>query len=123
MFWWIGNVHSQKRIIDQGYSDILITTDASPKGGVLFVINVVQDEDGVLIKYRIISIFLALKSFCMDFSDIHVKIMTDNACAKAYYINNVGGIKPEKMNILSRKIWFWCMNRNNRILLIMFLLM
>lgn len=37
--------------------------------------------------------------------------MTDNTCAKAY-INNMGGIKSEKMNILSRKIWFWCMNRN-----------
>lgn len=57
LFWWIGNVHSQKRIMDHGNSDILITTDASPKGGVLFVINVVQEEDGVLIKYRIISIF------------------------------------------------------------------
>lgn len=31
----------------------------------------------------------------MDFSDVHVKIMTDNTCAKAC-INNVGGIKSEK---------------------------
>lgn len=32
LFWWIENVHSQKRIIDHGNSDIVITTDASTEG-------------------------------------------------------------------------------------------
>lgn len=47
----------------------------------------------------------------MECFDIYVKIMIDNICVKVY-INNMGGIKLEKMNILLRKIWFWCMNRN-----------
>lgn len=47
----------------------------------------------------------------MECFDIYVKIMIDNICVKVY-INNMSGIKLEKMNILLRKIWFWCMNRN-----------
>lgn len=118
LFWWIENVHSQKRIIDHGNSDIVITTDASTEGwgavcdqcsaGGRWSLDEIENHINYL---ELLAIFLALKSFCMECSDIHVKIMTDNTCAKAY-INNMGGIKSEKMNILSRKIWFWCMNRN-----------
>lgn len=112
------NVHSQKRIIDHGNSDIVITTDASTEGwgavcdqcsaGGRWSLDEIENPINYL---ELLAIFLALKSVCMECSDIHVNIMTDNTCAKAY-INNMGGIKSEKMNILSRKIWFWCMNRN-----------
>lgn len=96
----------------------MIPTDASTEGrgavcdqcsaGGRWSLDEIENHINYL---ELLAIFLALKSFCMEFSDIHVKIMTDNTCAKAY-INNMGGIKSEKMNMLSRKIWFWCMNRN-----------
>ena len=72
----------------------------------------IQDEGNNHINYlELLAIFLSLKSFCKDSYDVHVKIMTDSTCAKAY-LNNMGGIKSEKMNKLSLDMWLWCMNRN-----------
>jgi hypothetical protein len=55
--------------------------------------------------------FFALKSLCSQESDLHIQIQVDNSTAVAY-INNMGGIKSQKLNQLSFEIWQWCILRN-----------
>ena len=58
---------------------------------------------------ELLAAFLALQSFVSQ-SNIHVRLKLDNTTAVSY-INNMGGIRSEPLNILAKKLWHWCMSR------------
>lgn len=119
--WWSDNIHSQKRVIDRGNADNSITTDASLEGwGAVetFDGNIKangrwnQEEKVYHINYlELLAILYALKALCKDKNSLHVQILTDNTSAVAH-INNMGGIKSDDLNSLSKDIWNWCCDKN-----------
>ena len=58
---------------------------------------------------ELLAAFLALQSFVSQ-SEIHVRLKLDNTTAVSY-INNIGGMRSEPLNTLSKEIWQWCMTR------------
>jgi hypothetical protein len=58
-----------------------------------------------------LAILYALKALCKDKNRLHVQLLTDNTSAVAH-INNMGGIKSEDLNSLSKDIWNWCCDTN-----------
>ena len=50
--------------------------------------------------------YFALRSFCKDKFDIHVRLMMDNTTAIAY-VNNMGGTKSSICNKIAKEIWDW----------------
>jgi len=60
---------------------------------------------------ELLAVFLALKSFCSDLSNIHIVVQVDNTTAVAY-INGMGGTKSQDCNNLAKQLWAWCIDRN-----------
>ena len=58
---------------------------------------------------ELLAIFISIRSFCKNMSNIHIKIFSDNSSAIAY-LNDMGGIKSIKMNEIAKDIWSWCIN-------------
>ena len=116
--WWITNLHTQKRHIDHGNPDLVITTDASLIGW-----GAVSGNESIGGKWNEIevnnhinvlemkAVMLALKSFCKDLQNSHILIRSDNVCTISY-LNSKGGVKSLECNKLAKLIWSWCIDRN-----------
>lgn len=116
--WWIGNVHSQVRVIDRGNPDVEIQTDSSLSGwGVVFENQKfggrwTAEECGYHINIlELMAIFFALKALADKITGKHVKILSDSTTAVCY-INNMGGIRSDKCNEVSKSIWLFCMAKD-----------
>lgn len=116
--WWIENLHCQKRVIDHGNADMIITTDASSLGwagtcdGEKIGGRWLYEESLHHINFlELLAVSHSVKSFCKTKNNMHVKIMSDNSCAVAY-INKMGGCKSEECNDLAFSTWSWCMERS-----------
>lgn len=55
-------------------------------------------------------VFWALKTFCSNLKQNHIKPYTDNTTAVAY-INSMGGSRSESCCKIARQIWLWCIKR------------
>ena len=122
LLWWIENVNNQninhiryQRIVDHRNPDIVITTYASISGwGAICEGSSVGgrwnvDEKENNINYLdLLAIFIAVKSFCKQCLDIQCTCKDNDEQYMCYgiYVNNMGGIKSEKMNNLLKEIWF-----------------
>lgn len=53
--------------------------------------------------------WLCLQSFASQKSSIYIALKLDNTCA-IHYINNQGGVN-EALDVLTKKIWEWCIAR------------
>ena len=49
---------------------------------------------------------MALQTLYSSLKDVHFECQSDNMSAVAY-INDMGGMKSEKMNALAIQIWSW----------------
>ena len=56
---------------------------------------------------------IALHSFCKKITDVHVRMYSDNTTSCAY-INKYGG-RIFSLDSIARRIWFWCIERNNNL--------
>ena len=43
-------------------------------------------------------------------TSVHIKVLSDITLAVAY-INNIGGTKSSLYYDITRKVWFWCIER------------
>ena len=116
--WWVDNLAEQKRVIDHGNPDMIVTTDASNSGlGAICKDSRIggrwnESESTNHINYlELLAVSHGLKSFCKFSKNLHVQIKSDNTYCISN-ISNMGSIKSEKCNILARSIWLWCIERN-----------
>ena len=117
--WWVYNLPNQIRKISHGNPNLVIVTDASLSGWGAHCGNQkiggrwAHEELNNHINFlELLAIFLGLKSFCRNCTEnSHVQVKTDNTTAKSY-INAMGGIKSPECNMLAKKIWQWCIDRN-----------
>ena len=116
--WWIQHVHEQYRVISHGNPDIVIQTDASLSGWG-FVIDSrtvggrwTKDESSEHINVlELKAILFAVKSLKEEIIGKHVKVLTDSSTAVCY-LTNMGGIRSDKCDMVTKQIWFWCIESN-----------
>ena len=116
--WWIDNVCQAKKHISHGKPVLQIWSDASNLGwGAKCDLETVggrwstaEQEEHINFK-ELLAGFFAVKSFCVDRRNIHVRLNMDNTTAVAY-INAMGGSKSKKCNSLARQVWLWCLERD-----------
>lgn len=119
LIWWAENLPFQKRDIVKSNVSVVLTSDAS-KLGWGASINGTSNKTGgqwttqetkFHINYlELLAAFFALKAFCKNHCDIHIKILLDNTTAISY-INNMGGTKSIICDWLAQSIWHWCIQR------------
>ena len=115
--WWLQNVQFLPGNITVKKPDFIIECDASKLGwGVNFDSKSAQGrwlpEEAIehINVLELKAIYFGLKSFFVEFKDIHIRIKTDNTTAVAY-INNLGGVKSLKCHVQAKNIWLWAMER------------
>jgi hypothetical protein len=120
--WWIENVDISYSCIYWGKPDIQIASDASGSGwgatnGTTHIGGRWNQTEALIadnneINYlELLAAFLALKSFCKNSRNVHVKLRLDNTTAVAY-IAHMGGSKSKACNTLSKELWSWCIARS-----------
>ena len=117
--WWISNLHKAYKPISLGKPDRVIESDSSGTGFGARDVTHNQDFSGVWdenekllhINYlELKAAFMALKGLCSGARNEHIKLYLDNTTA-IKYLSKMGGRKAE-LNLLTRKIWLWCIERN-----------
>lgn len=121
LFWWSKFVVEKngKRIRPREINT-RCRTDASLQGWGALDLNTHKHangrwalhELGFSINYlELLAIFYGLQSFYSQLKDIHIQIQSDNISAVTY-INDMGGISSEGMDLLAKSIWEWCLTRD-----------
>ena len=119
LHWWAENLPFQKRDIVKPTASVVLTSDASKLGWGASVDGTSSKTGGhwtpaeklFHINYlELLAAFLALKTFCKNQCNIHVKILLDNTTAISY-INNMGGIRSIICDCLAQSIWHWCIQK------------
>ncbi|XP_060064749.1 uncharacterized protein LOC132545098 [Ylistrum balloti] len=116
--WWRDKVNSMNgRAIRPSDPDVIMETDASGDGwGAKFGSQITKglwskaEREHQIIFLELKAVWLALRCFCSDMSDTHVRVVTDNVCTISY-VNKPGGNVTE-LNELAKEIWLWCTERN-----------
>ena len=118
LHWWISNLASQKRRIDHGNAQIVITSDASQLGwGAVYKTEKFggrwseSEAENHINVLEMMAVWLALRSVCKDHKSKHIQIRSDSSCAVSY-LNSMGGVKSDKCNRLAKQIWSWCIERD-----------
>jgi hypothetical protein len=84
--WWLDNLSFQKRVIHHGNPDVSITTDASllrwravyDRIKIQGIWNK-EEQDLHINILELLPIFISIRSFCKNMSNIHIKIFSDNS--------------------------------------------
>ena len=119
--WWLQNVDEAYSCIYREKPDVELTSDASGLGwgatdGSTHIGGRWNEIEAIIaakneINYlELLAAFFALKSFCGDLHNVHVKLNIDNTTAVAY-IAHMGGSKSQTCNSLAKQLWAWCIER------------
>ena len=120
--WWIENIDQAYNVIGCNSPDIVIDSDASGQGwgatdqctqigGRWNTEELNRAADNAINYLEMQAAYLAIKSFCKQMQNVHVRMRIDNTTAVSY-ISNMGGIKSEMCNQMAKKIWQFCIRRN-----------
>ena len=111
--WWVANVGDSLNVLTRENPVATLTTDACNDGwGAVFDSKSTggvwsHDEKQNHINYlKLLAVFLGLKTFLRDMSDMHVRLMIDNSTAVAV-LNHMGTSHSPKLNTLCKIIWEW----------------
>ncbi|VDI82133.1 Hypothetical predicted protein [Mytilus galloprovincialis] len=116
--WWVNNVKSSFKPINQKDPDVILKTDSSSKGWGAVVQDTLLETKGFwsyeeqknhINFLELKAVVLALKWFCSSREKNHVQVYVDNMVA-LNYINKMGG-RILKLNTLTKELWNWCINR------------
>ena len=116
--WWIENLSRASKPLTRNHASMEIKTDASLQGwgasyknsstGGLWSFDEQQNHINLLEMY---AIFLALKTYANDLTDVHIKILSDSATA-VLVLTHMGTSRSIACNNLCKQIWLWCIERN-----------
>ena len=117
LVWWREHVATVERKITRERPRIEITSDSSDFawGGTCSGVstggpwNAMEKLMHINVK-ELKAVFLTLKTFCGDKTDVHIRLKIDNMTSVSY-INKQGGKKPF-LNSIARDIWQWAIDRN-----------
>ena len=116
--WWVDNIMDTTCPIVETKPDITVFSDASKLGwGGAFGDNTtggnwsLSESEIHINVLELMAALYVLASLCNNVENSHIRIMVDNKTAVSY-INGMGGRKPT-CNVVARKIWQWCLSKNN----------
>ena len=120
--WWCDNILLAYRPIDMGKPTLVIDSDASGSGwGATDTKTEIggrwNNEEREKLKLNginyleMLAAYLALKSFCKQLKNIHVRLRIDNMTAVTY-LTNMGGVNSRSCNEMAKKIWHWCIQNH-----------
>ena len=115
--WWINNIQTSYKPIRVAPPVMELKSDASHLGwgavhgdrstGGRWTDKEKLQHINVL---ELQAVFFALKVFCKEITNAHVKVFSDNTTTVAY-INNMGGSHSLHCNALKRDMWLWCIDK------------
>ena len=116
--WWEENINTQCTDLNKPQPSVFIFTDSSSSmwGAVIGEVktggswNDLEKLEHINV-LEMKAILFGLKSLCAVFHDTHIRVRTDSSTCVAY-INEKGGVKSYKCNLLSIEIWEWCISKN-----------
>lgn len=116
--WWYHNINKSFNDIKKDSFALEIFTDASLTGWGACALGERahgwwSEEEGTHhINYlELTAIFYGIKCFARPYANCNILVRSDNTTAISY-INKMGSVRQPKLNLLARKIWKWCQNRN-----------
>ena len=116
--WWKGNALNNPVHIFHGEPEAMLCTDASMSGwGAKLGQNecagrwTIEERESHINELELKAILFGLQSLCNKLNDKHILIKCDNTTAVAY-VNNMGGCRSIKCNIIARQIWDWAISKN-----------
>ena len=111
--WWLRNVATAQKLINQPPPTCFITTDASMLGwGAVYKEKSCggqwskEESEFHINVLELRAIDFGLKSFLGQVQNEHIRVKTDNTTAVAY-INHKGGIRSIECHEVARSIWEW----------------
>ncbi|XP_034935551.1 uncharacterized protein [Chelonus insularis] len=117
--WWKINIMNSRNSFKLPSYKRVIFTDASLSGWGAYCEGTgthgswsVEEKKHHINYLELLAIFFALKSFASDLYNCNILLRVDNTTAISY-INRMGGIQHQNLNILAREIWQWCEQKNN----------
>lgn len=112
--WWKINIPQCLRSLKQPQYEIEIFSDASLTGWGIYCEgnsshgHWSEEERKMPINFlELKAAFFGLKCFANHLRDKNILLRIDNTTAIAY-INKMGGVRYEHLNILCQEIWHWC---------------
>ena len=118
--WWIENIQNFPTKVLMDTVSVVLTTDASLEGWGAVCGDVVtggvwsSDEKSYHINVlELKAVLFGLKSLCDNFKGVTIQVRTDNSTTMAC-INRKGSAK-EMCNNITRLIWIWCLENENRL--------
>ena len=115
--WWINNIQTSYKPIRVAPPVMELKSDASHLGwgavhgdrstGGRWTDKEKLQHINVL---ELQAVFFALKVFCKEITNAHVKVFSDNTTTVTY-INNMGGSHSLHCNALTRDMWLWCIDK------------
>ena len=119
--WWISNIQAFPTKVVASVPSVTLTTDASQEGWGAVKDNTVaggdwsvEEKQNHINVLELLAVLLGLKSLCVDVKNTTIKIRTDNSTTMAC-INRMGSAK-EGCNNITRLIWLWCLERDNKLI-------
>lgn len=116
--WWFAKTLTATNELKKDKFDLEIFSDASLSGWGVFCQKKTahgwwsNSETDKHINYlELLAIYYGLKCFASHLLNCNILIRTDNTTALSY-VNRMGSVRFPELNLLSRKIWQWCENRN-----------
>ena len=121
LLWWEHYVHTVSLSLDKGPYQFCLSSDASGKGwgisdgptdggGKWNDLEKARAEENQINYLELWAAFMALRAYCSEENNVHVKLDIDNTTAIAY-INHMGGTKSHDCNELAKEMWEWCIER------------
>ncbi|XP_068675354.1 uncharacterized protein [Montipora foliosa] len=114
---WINNIHTSYKPIRVAPPVMELKSDASHldwgavhgdrSTGGRWTDNEKLQHNNVL---ELQAAFFAMKVFCKEITNAHVKVFSDNTTTVTY-INNMGGSHSLHCNALTRDMWLWCIDK------------
>jgi len=117
--WWVAHVKDSYKNVSIGPANIIIFSDASQRMfGAYDKTHNVETKGFWSPVEQCLHINVlelkacenALKAFCENVTNSHVRIYTDNTTSCSY-INRYGG-KFRSLDDVARRLWMWCIERN-----------
>jgi hypothetical protein len=123
--WWLDNLTSQRGRVRVTPASLCLHTDASGIGwGAVCSSDNKNEETNTqglwtesdkqlhINHLELKAVWLSLKSLLNHVTDVHILVRSDNTTVVSC-INHMGSSKSESLDLLTRDIWQWCIDRNN----------
>lgn len=115
--WWSNHILLSKKLISWKPFILEIFTDASLTGWGVYCQGKSshghwskEERDMHINQLELLAVYFGLKCFASTHRNCRILLRVDNTTAISY-VNRMGGIKYQALNLLAKELWQWCEER------------